>query len=93
MQIIFGHWSTLGYYVDKGVYALDTGCLWGGALTALRLEDKHVFTLPCAGECMPSEEQSVIHYQLTSLTFSSHLTKLTSGLQFKSIHNDFGTKY
>jgi len=56
MQIIFGHWSTLGYYVDKGVYALDTGCLWGGALTALRLEDKHVFTLPCAGECIPSEE-------------------------------------
>ena len=56
MRIIFGHWSTLGYYVNHGVYALDTGCLWGGALTALRLEDKQVFTLPCAGECIPGEE-------------------------------------
>jgi bis(5'-nucleosyl)-tetraphosphatase (symmetrical) len=56
MQIIFGHWSTLGYYAGNGVYGIDTGCLWGGALTALRLEDKQVFTLPCAGECVPSEE-------------------------------------
>jgi bis(5'-nucleosyl)-tetraphosphatase (symmetrical) len=53
MQIIFGHWATLGYYAGDGVYGLDSGCLWGGALTALRLEDKKVFTLPCAGECMP----------------------------------------
>jgi bis(5'-nucleosyl)-tetraphosphatase (symmetrical) len=56
MQIIFGHWSTLGYYADDGVYAIDTGCLWGGALTALRLEDKQVFSLPCAGECIPDGE-------------------------------------
>jgi bis(5'-nucleosyl)-tetraphosphatase (symmetrical) len=52
-NIIFGHWSTLGYYADNGVYALDTGCLWGGSLTALRLEDKQVFSLPCAGACDP----------------------------------------
>jgi len=51
--IIFGHWATLGYYAENGVYALDTGCVWGGALTALRLEDKQVFSLPCAGECTP----------------------------------------
>ncbi|MDM8558798.1 symmetrical bis(5'-nucleosyl)-tetraphosphatase [Candidatus Parabeggiatoa sp. HSG14] len=56
MKIIFGHWSTLGYYANNGVYALDTGCLWGGALTALRLEDKQVFTLPCAGERLPGDE-------------------------------------
>jgi bis(5'-nucleosyl)-tetraphosphatase (symmetrical) len=56
LQIICGHWSTLGYYANNGVYAIDTGCLWGGALTALRLEDKQVFTLPCAGECVPGEE-------------------------------------
>ncbi|MEZ5670987.1 MAG: hypothetical protein R3E08_00825 [Thiotrichaceae bacterium] len=37
MRIIFGHWSTLGYYAESGIYALDSGCLWGGALTALRL--------------------------------------------------------
>lgn len=55
-QIIFGHWSTLGLYTENGVYGLDTGCVWGGALTALRLEDKQIFTLPCKGECVPGEE-------------------------------------
>lgn len=55
-QIIFGHWSTLGLYTENGVYGLDTGCVWGGALTALRLEDKQIFSLPCKGECVPGEE-------------------------------------
>lgn len=36
--IVFGHWSTLGFYADQGCYCLDTGCLWGGELTALRLD-------------------------------------------------------
>lgn len=57
LQIIFGHWATLGYYANYGVYGLDSGCVWGGALTALRLEDKQVFTLPCAGECLPNDFQ------------------------------------
>ncbi|MFZ9642801.1 MAG: symmetrical bis(5'-nucleosyl)-tetraphosphatase [Candidatus Methylopumilus sp.] len=45
--IIFGHWSALGLYQANNVYALDTGCLWGGALTALRLDDQAVFQVPC----------------------------------------------
>jgi len=53
-QIIFGHWAALGYHADEGIYAIDTGCLWGGALTALRLEDKQVFSISCAGSCVPS---------------------------------------
>jgi bis(5'-nucleosyl)-tetraphosphatase (symmetrical) len=52
--IIFGHWSTLGFYAANGVYGLDTGCLWGGALTALRLEDKQVFNISCPGACVPT---------------------------------------
>ncbi|RYU59976.1 symmetrical bis(5'-nucleosyl)-tetraphosphatase [Methylolobus aquaticus] len=36
--IVFGHWSTLGFRVSGGCHALDTGCLWGGELTALRLD-------------------------------------------------------
>lgn len=36
--ILFGHWSTLGYYHGHNVYALDSGCLWGGTLTALRVD-------------------------------------------------------
>ncbi len=36
-RIIFGHWSTLGYHNSNNVWALDSGCLWGGKLTALRI--------------------------------------------------------
>jgi bis(5'-nucleosyl)-tetraphosphatase (symmetrical) len=38
-RIIFGHWSTLGFYAGENCFGLDTGCLWGGELTALRLDD------------------------------------------------------
>jgi bis(5'-nucleosyl)-tetraphosphatase (symmetrical) len=45
--VIFGHWSALGLHMANNVFALDTGCLWGGALTALRVDDKAVFQVPC----------------------------------------------
>lgn len=45
---IFGHWSALGLQIRDNVIALDTGCLWGGKLTAIRLEDRKVFQVPCA---------------------------------------------
>lgn len=38
MKIIFGHWSTLGFYQGYNCFSIDTGCLWGGQLTALRLD-------------------------------------------------------
>ncbi|MEP7314453.1 MAG: symmetrical bis(5'-nucleosyl)-tetraphosphatase [Pseudomonadota bacterium] len=38
-RVIFGHWSTLGYYREPLLLCLDTGCVWGGALTALNLDD------------------------------------------------------
>jgi bis(5'-nucleosyl)-tetraphosphatase (symmetrical) len=38
-RIFFGHWSTLGYFSDDHVPALDTGCVWGDCLTALRIDD------------------------------------------------------
>ena len=37
VTVAFGHWSTLGRLVRNDVLALDTGCVWGGCLTALRL--------------------------------------------------------
>jgi bis(5'-nucleosyl)-tetraphosphatase (symmetrical) len=46
-KIIFGHWSALGLRLDSNVLALDTGCLWGGQLTAVRLEDQALFQVPC----------------------------------------------
>ncbi len=47
--IVFGHWSALGLQVESDTIALDTGCLWGGKLSALRLEDRRVFQIDCAG--------------------------------------------
>ncbi|PZN78123.1 MAG: diadenosine tetraphosphatase [Candidatus Methylumidiphilus alinenensis] len=45
-KIIFGHWSTLGYHVEQNCHCLDTGCLWGGKLTAMRLDgDNGVFSV------------------------------------------------
>lgn len=44
--VIFGHWAALGLWLAPGVAALDTGCVWGQALTALRLGDGAVFQEP-----------------------------------------------
>ena len=40
LRIVFGHWSSLGYYHDDNVTALDTGCVWGRQLSAVRLDDE-----------------------------------------------------
>lgn len=38
-RILFGHWSTLGYSTHQSVVCLDSGCLWGGALTAINVDN------------------------------------------------------
>ncbi len=52
-RILFGHWSTLGYHAENNTWALDSGCLWGGALTALRLDRMEIAQIPCAGARKP----------------------------------------
>jgi bis(5'-nucleosyl)-tetraphosphatase (symmetrical) len=48
MRIIFGHWSALGYYEGSNCYAIDTGCLWGGQLTAIKLDEPvQRFSIDC----------------------------------------------
>lgn len=47
-HLVFGHWSTLRRDPGNGVYPLDTGCVWGGKLTALRLDgDGGWFSVDC----------------------------------------------
>jgi bis(5'-nucleosyl)-tetraphosphatase (symmetrical) len=54
-RILCGHWSTLGYLAQDDVWALDTGCLWGGSLTALRIdrEEPVPVHMPCRGQQDP----------------------------------------
>jgi len=54
MRIIFGHWSTLGFYQGDNVISIDTGCLWGGQLTAVRLDDSlQRISIDCLGSGSP----------------------------------------
>jgi len=53
-QMIVGHWSALGLYQHEHVYALDTGCLWGGQLTAMCLETKQMTQVNSKKKDQPS---------------------------------------
>ena len=54
--LVFGHWSTLGYLAEPGLRALDTGCVWGGSLTAVRLDrEAKPVRLPCRGSRRPGD--------------------------------------
>ena len=45
-NLVFGHWAALeGKTKIKNIIGLDTGCVYGGKLTAIRLEDKKIFTV------------------------------------------------
>lgn len=52
-QVVFGHWSMRGLVVDERVRGLDTGCVWGGALTAWDAEDDRVVRVPAARKYAP----------------------------------------
>jgi len=53
-KIIFGHWSTLGLSNRNNAICLDTGCLWGGQLSAIKLDGtEHVISLSCDGSLKP----------------------------------------
>ena len=54
LNILFGHWSTLGRSTAPGIFPLDTGCLWGGELTALRIDTSPRYTrVACPGAQTP----------------------------------------
>jgi bis(5'-nucleosyl)-tetraphosphatase (symmetrical) len=53
--IVFGHWSTEGLVRRSNVTGLDTGCVWGGKLTALRLDDDALFQVDCPQSQAPED--------------------------------------
>lgn len=57
VRVVCGHWSTLGLKRRRDLVALDTGCVWGGALTAVNLDsDEPALQLPCKGYQAPGGE-------------------------------------
>ena len=52
-KLFFGHWSTLGLVNRNNAWALDTGCLWGSQLTAIRLDDLKTFQVQCQQNLKP----------------------------------------
>lgn len=47
-RVICGHWASLGLVRRQNLLALDTGCVWGRRLTAVRLSDRKMFAVRCA---------------------------------------------
>ncbi len=55
--VICGHWAALGLYTGSNVFALDTGCVWGRELSALRLSDRQLYQYACAARARPARRQ------------------------------------
>jgi bis(5'-nucleosyl)-tetraphosphatase (symmetrical) len=57
--VAFGHWSTLGWLDRSDVLALDSGCVWGGRLSALKLagskQPHELIQVPCAQAQQPGQ--------------------------------------
>ena len=51
--VLCGHWSALDLMFAPNVMMLDSGCLWGGTLTAVRLDDARVFQVPSRSALVP----------------------------------------
>ena len=53
VTILCGHWSTIDLMLSPNVLMLDSGCLWGGTLTAIRLDDRRLFQVPGRSSLRP----------------------------------------
>jgi hypothetical protein len=53
VTVVCGHWSTLELKLLPNLLMLDSGCLWGGTLTAVRLPDRRVYQVPSRSPMQP----------------------------------------
>jgi bis(5'-nucleosyl)-tetraphosphatase (symmetrical) len=56
VAVLAGHWSALGLHITPNFIGLDSGCVWGRELTAMRLEDRAIFQVPSQEISAGSEE-------------------------------------
>jgi len=47
VHVIFGHWASRGLVLRGNLSGLDSGCVWGRQLTAMRIEDRKIFQVEC----------------------------------------------
>jgi bis(5'-nucleosyl)-tetraphosphatase (symmetrical) len=58
LRIVCGHWSALGYHDADGILCIDTGCVWGSTLCAVRLDQREPpVTLPCSSAGLSIESE------------------------------------
>lgn len=60
VTVVFGHWSTLGLILRENLISLDTGCVWGGKLTAVRLQDREVLQVQCEQAQVPGNNGQTV---------------------------------
>jgi len=56
VTVVFGHWSTLGLMIRPDAICLDSGCVWGRQLTAVRLHDRRVVQIECEQAQQPDAD-------------------------------------
>jgi len=58
LKIVCGHWSALGYHDESGVLCIDTGCVWGSTLCAVRLDERQApVMIPCSSAGLSIENE------------------------------------
>lgn len=57
--LVTGHWSALGLKIESNLLALDSGCLWGRHLTAVRLDDRAIFQVDCSPAEAPARDDNL----------------------------------
>lgn len=55
--VIFGHWAALGLTIRPDILGLDSGCVWGRRLSAIRLQDRHLIQCGCETVKAPADPQ------------------------------------
>ena len=74
VPVAFGHWSTLGLIERPDLLSLDTGCVWGGSLTAARVDGgrREVVQVPCEAAQRPAKERFARGKRSTSVDMAHH---------------------